>query len=155
MNKKAPFIIGITILVAVIIAVISIVVPVADEEKSIKPDAKYSKEISKENMEKIKSKYEQDGVALEFESEYNEIELAVANKMLDGTVTSASELEEEITKINDMFKSYNWEYLNLEFPDYWMGTWSLDDTGKLYFKFEYEEIKPEWVKTVEMKDYIK
>lgn len=155
MNKKAPLMIIVAILVAVVITVISIVVPVADKEKSVRPNAKYGKELSKENMAKIKSDYEREGVALEFESEYDKIELAVANKMLDGTVTSTSELENEITKINNMFKGDNWSYLHLEFPDYWMGTWSLDNTGKLYFTFDYEEIKPEWINTVKMKEYIK
>ena len=155
MNKKAPLMIVVAILVAVVITVISIVVPVADEEKSIKPGVRYSKELSKENMAKIKSEYEREGVALEFESEYDKIELAVANKMLDGTVTSDSELKKEITRINEMFKGNDWSYLGLEFPEYWMGTWSLDNTAKLYFTFDYEEIKPEWINTVKMKDYIK
>ena len=153
MNKKAPLIIGLVILVIVIILVL--VVPVADEDNNLMNSVKSGRELSKEEMARLKLQYEGESVALEFENDYKKIELAVANKMLDGTVTSEQELQDTIAKINDMFKGEDWTYLNLEFSDYWMGTWSLDNTGKLYFTFYYEEIKPEWVKTVSVKDNIK
>ena len=155
MKEKAPIIIGIAILVAVVITVTSIVVRSYNENKSIMPDATYSKELSKTNLENIKKQYERDGVDSEFEEIYKKIELAVANKMLDGTVTSDSELKAEIVKLNNMFKTDDWSYLGVEFPKYWMGTWSLDDNAKLYFAFSYEEIKPVWTSNVEVSEYIK
>ena len=155
MKEKAPIIIGIAILVAVVITVASIVVRSYNENKGIMPDATYDKELSETNLAKIKAQYEKDGISLEFEEIYEEIELAVANKMLDGTVTSNEELKAEISKLNDMFKTDDWSYLGIEFPKYWMGTWSLDETGKLYFAFDYEEIVPAWVSQVEISEYIK
>jgi len=155
MKEKAPIIICIAILVAVVITVTSIVVRSYNENKSIMPDATYAKELSKTNLEKIKAQYERDGAASEFEEVYNNIELAVANKMLDGTVTSDSELKAEIEKINKMFKTDDWAYLGVEFPKYWMGTWSLDNTGKLYFAFDYEEIVPAWASDDKISEYIK
>ena len=53
-KEKAPIIIGIAILVAVLTTVISIVVHSYNENKSIMPDATYSKELSQVNLEKIK-----------------------------------------------------------------------------------------------------
>jgi len=155
MKEKAPIMIGIAILVAVVVTVTSIVVRSYNENKSIMPDATYNKQLSKTNLENIKKQYERDGVDSEFEEVYKNIELAVANKMLDGTVTSDSELKAEIAKLNNMFKTDNWSYLGIEFPKYWMGTWSLDETGKLYFAFSYEEIKPVWTSNVEVREYIK
>ena len=155
MKEKAPIIIVIAILVAVIVTVTSIVVYSYNENKSIMPDATYDKELSETNLAKIKEQYEKEGASAEFEELYNKIELAVANKMLDGTVTSDNELKTEIEKINKMFKTEDWSYLNLEFPKYWMGTWSLDQTGKVYFTFDYEEIVPAWASSVEINEYIK
>lgn len=155
MKEKAPIIIGITILVAVVITVTSIVVRSYNENKSIMPDATYERELSKTNLENIKKQYERDGVDSEFEELYKKIELAVANKMLDGTVTSESELQAKITKINNMFKTDDWSYLGVEFPKYWMGTWSLDEKAKLHFTFSYEEIKPVWTSNIEVSEYIK
>lgn len=155
MKEKAPIIICIAILVAVVITVTSIVVRSYNKNKSIMPDATYSKELSKTNLENIKKQYERDGVSTDFEEVYKNIELAVANKMLDGTVTSDDELKSEIAKLNNMFKTEDWSYLGIEFPRYWMGTWSLDNKAKLYFTFDYEEIVPVWVSQIEISEYIK
>lgn len=155
MKEKAPIILGIAILVTVVITVTSIVVRSYNNNKSIMPDATYSKELSETNMKKIKAQYEKNGVSAEFEEEYKKIELAVANRMLDGTITSNDELKAEIDKLNKMFKTEDWSYLGLVFPKYWMGTWHLNETGKLYFEFDYEEIVPAWVDKVEISEYIK
>ena len=106
-------------------------------------------------MLSIKTQYEEEGNMEEFEDVFNNIEQAVAAKFLDGTVTSEEELKVEIDKINEMFKSSDWDYLELIYPSFWMGTWSLDSKGKLYFAFRDSKLTPNWVEDLEMKDYIK
>ena len=155
MKEKAPLVIGITIVVAIIVIVTTIVVHSYNENKSIMPDATYNKELSETNMANIKIQYERDGAAAEFEEVYKKIELAVVNKLLDGTVTSEEELQTKISTLNDMFATSDWTYLGIEFPKYWMGTWSLDNTGKLYFTFSHEQIKPVWTENIEISEYIK
>ena len=58
MKEKAPIIIVIAILVAVIVTVTSIVVHSYNENKSIMPDATYDQELSETNLAKIKEQYE-------------------------------------------------------------------------------------------------
>ena len=84
-----------------------------------------------------------------------DIELAVTNRILDGTVTNDDELKGAINEINNILKTSNWEKLEITYPNYWMGSWKLNDEGKLEFTFKYDEIKPNWVKDEEVSKYIK
>lgn len=145
------------ILAAIIIIAVSILMLLGDKEdnKEIIPNAENTDSLTSEQMLSIKSQYEEEGNKEEFEDVYNNIEQTVASKFLDGTVTSDEELKLEIDKINKMFKSSDWDYLELIYPSFWMGSWSLDAKGKLYFTFSHKEIKPNWVSELEMKDCIK
>ncbi len=155
MENKALIIKTIAILVVVAIITAGIVALSDKNKESITPNAEYTKSLSEEQMLEIKLEYELEGNKEEFVELYNNIEQTVAAKLLDGTVTTDSELKEEIERINNMFSTSNWDYLNLIYPSYWMGTWKLDNTGKLTFTFRNVGIKPNWVSEIEMKDYVK
>lgn len=155
MIKNKPVLIFITILIAVIIIAISVVVSSYNKNKPITPDMKYIGVMSSQDMIKIKAKYDLKENKKTFLRICETIELAVTNKLLDGTVTNDDELEKAIKVINDMFKTDDWTYLGLEYPSYWMGQWQLDNMGLLYFSFESNDIKPDWAGDEEVKKYIK
>lgn len=155
MKIKSPKKVGIAILVAVVIIVTSIVMHSYNKNKTIIPDVTHSKVLENSELAQIKAQYDREGISEEFVQVYKKIELAVANKLLDGTVTSEEQLKLEVKKIDKMFKTDDWSYLGIDMPRYWMGIWGLDNTGKLYFSFEYEEIVPVWVNDIEVKEYIK
>ncbi len=155
MSKKAPLYIFYIILAVVILTAVGIVVRSYNKNKVIIPDSGISYELTKKNMETIKEQYNTNVKMEEFLNICKEIELKVANKLLDGTVTTDKELKEEIEKINKMFETSNWSYIDMEYVSYWMGNWHLDEDGKLTFTFKCEEIKPDWVINEGVNKYLK
>lgn len=153
MGKKLPIYIFYIILAVILVIAVSVVVYSYNKDKVVVPDNNITYELTDKNMESIKEQYNSETKKQEFITCYKDIELKVANKLLDGSVTKETELKEEITKINKMFKSNDWSYIGYKTTNYWMGTWMLDDTGKLSFTFKYEKIKPDWATS--LKEYIK
>ncbi len=154
MSKRTPIIVFGIILVAVIITAASIVASSYSKNKKLVPDATNKSSLNEKSIDNIKSEYETEKAKQDFLKQYEEIELAVANKFLDGSVVNEQQFKEKVELINKIFKTDSWEYLGLDYPKYWMGTWSVDSTGKLEFTFR-EEVKPTWVSSLEIKDCIK
>lgn len=154
MKKYIPVILLIIVIVVVILIATTLVVNNYKKNKPIIPDN--SLELVSENeMAKIKEKYEDKRKQQDFLDLCSEIELAVTNRFLDGSVTNEDELNEAIKETNEILKSNNWDKLGLKYNSYWMGTWSVDSSGKVKFSFKYKEIVPSWVNSEEVSKYIK
>lgn len=155
MGNNKPIVILIIVLIAIASIAIGIVVVSYNENKPVNPDVSLVDALSSNDMGKIKAKYDTKDCKEEFIAVCESIELAVANKLLDGTVTNETELQNEILNINKMFLTNDWSKLGLEFPSFWMGTWSLDSTGAVKFSFANDEIKPNWIQDEDVNKYIK
>jgi hypothetical protein len=142
----------VAILVAVVIIVAGIVLLLNNKEDNL---SNGNMEITNEKMLEIKESYEVSGKSEEFVILYNTLETAIANKFLDGTITTDEAFQEEINKINNILKTSNWEYLDVAYTDFWIGVWNLDSKGKLYFTFANDGIKPDWINETEIKEYVK
>lgn len=154
MLKNKPIYVFAVILIAIIVIAISVVVSAYNKNKPVIPD-KYIDVLSSNDMVKIKSAYEDEGKKTEFLKVAQSIELAIANKLLDGSVTNDEELAGAIQKINNVLESSDWSYLGLEEPKYWMGKWSLESSGAVKFVFKEDNIKPNWAQDEDVKQYIK
>ena len=154
MKKHIPVVILIIILAIIIFFMAKIVITNYEKNRPINPDISLEN-LNDNDLNKIKAKYESEKIKEEFLNLCNEIELAVTNRLLDGTVTNDEELKEAINEINNILKTTNWDDLGLPYPSYWMGTWKLNEEGKLEFNFKYKEIIPSWTKDIEVTKYIK
>ena len=154
MVKNKPIYIFAVILIAIVSIAISVVVLAYNKDKPIIPD-KYIEVLSSNDMSKIKIAYEGDEKKQEFLNLCASIELAVANKLLDGSVTNDQELAVAISKINNVLVSNDWSYLGIDESTYWMGKWKLDTNGALSFTFQEADIKPNWAQDEDVKKYIK
>ena len=154
MQKNASLYLVILILIAIVIIAISIVASNYNKDRSIVPDVSLGV-LSSENMIKVQEKYDTEENKEKFILLAKDIELKVANIILDGTVTNDAELQDKIQYINGILKTKNWTALGIEYPTYWMGIWSLDSKGNLLFTFEDESIKPSWAKDTQCSKYIK
>lgn len=143
------------ILAAIIIIAVSILMLSGDKEEKNIYNIENTENLTEVQMQSIKEQYELKENKAEFEKLYKDIEQAVAAKFLDGTITSDEQLKLEIDKVNKMFNSSDWDYLELIYPSFWLGTWSLDSKGKLYFTFKDSKLKPDWVEEIEIKEYVK
>lgn len=154
MIKNKPIYIFAAILIAIVTIAISVVVSVYNKNKPVVPD-KYIEVISSNDVQKIKSAYDTEQNKQDFLKLCEEIELAVANKFLNGSVTNEQELGQEITKINNVLKTDDWSYIGVEPSSYWMGIWQLDSKGAVKFAFREENIKPDWAQDEDVNIYIK
>ena len=154
MLKNKPIYIFAVILIAIVSIAISVVVMMYNKNKPIVPD-KYIEVSSSHDMLKIKTAYEAKGKKEDFLALSKAIELAVVNKLLDGSVTNDSELSQAIKKINGVLESNDWSYLGLEVSTYWMGKWELDSKGLVTFTFQNGAMKPNWAQDEDVKGYIK
>lgn len=154
MLKDKTIYIFAAILVAVVTIAISVVVSVYNENKPIVPNQDIEV-ISSNDMLKVKSAYETEGKKQEFLDLCSKIELGVANRLLDGTVTNDDELKAAIEKINKVLLTEDWSYIGVEASTYWMGKWALNDSGAITFTFRDSNLKPNWASDQDVKQYIK
>lgn len=154
MLKNKPIYIFAAILIAIVTIAISVVVSVYNENKPIVPDQDIEV-VSSNVMLKVKSAYEAEGKKQEFLDLCSKIELAVANKLLDGTVTNDTELKVAIEKINKVLLTDDWSYIGVEASTYWMGKWELNESGAVTFTFRDSNLKPNWAGDADVKQYIK
>lgn len=154
MLKNKPIYIFAVILIAIVAIAISVVASVYNKNKPIVPD-KYIEVSSSNDMAKIKTAYEAEAKKEDFLNLCEAIELAVANKLLDGSVTNDEELAQAIQKINSVLATDDWSYLGVEASTYWMGSWALDNKGVITFTFQNENMKPDWSQDEDVKSYIK
>ena len=154
MLKNKPIYIFAIILIAVLVIAISVVVSEYNKNKPIVPNTGVEV-LSSNDMAKVKMAYEAQGKKQEFLNVCHNLELAVANKLLDGTVTNDEQLATAIDKINKVIATDDWSYLGVEAATYWMGTWNLDTKGTVTFTFQNENMKPDWSKDEDVVKYIK
>ena len=154
MTKNKPIYIFAIILIAIVTIAISVVVSAYNKNRPIVPD-RYIEVLSSNDMSKIKVAYNSEDKKKEFLALCESIELAVANKILDGSVTNDAELAKAIQKINEVLKSEDWAYLGLETSKYWMGQWLVDSKGAITFTFQSNNIKPDWAQDEDVAKYIK
>ncbi len=154
MLKDKHIYIFVAILIAIVTIAISVVVSSYNENKPIVPDQDIEV-VSSNDMLKVKSAYEAEGKKEEFLGLCAKIELGVANKLLDGTVTNDSELKSAIEKINKVLLTDDWSYIGVEASSYWMGKWELTGSGAVTFTFRDSNLKPNWAKDEDVKQYIK
>ena len=154
MLKNKPVYIFAAILIAIVIIAISVVVSAYNKNKPVVPNTGIEV-ISSNDMLKVKSAYEQTGKKQEFLDLCSKIELGVANKLLDGSVTNDEELMAAIKKINSILLTEDWSYIGVEASTYWMGKWELTDKGAITFTFRDANIKPNWAQDEDAKVYIK
>ena len=153
MKKNLPIILIITVLAIIVIIAVSIVINNFNANKHINPDTNLTN-LSENDLKKVKEDYEKEGKKEEFLGVCSEVELAVVNRILDGSVTNDDELAFAISKINSTLSSKDWSNLELSYPSYWMGTWRLNEKARLYFKFMYDEIKPSWANDTDVLKYV-
>lgn len=154
MLKDKPIYIFAAILIAIVTIAISVVVSSYNENKPIVPDQDIDV-VSSNDMLKVRNAYEAEGKKQEFLNLCSKIELGVANKLLDGTVTNDSELKDAIGKINQVLLTEDWSYIGVEASSYWMGKWALNDSGAVTFIFRDSALKPSWADDEDVKQYIK
>lgn len=134
------------IIVLVLIIIFLVVLIVSLNNKSINENTNISKLNTNKYSEKILEEYEKEGRKEQFLNEYDTIQSAIGVYLIDNSTLSKDSFENVVKETQEILESKNWNVLNISKPELWNGTWTLDDSGNLKFKFGKKQIEPSWIK---------
>lgn len=150
-EKRFVLIISAVIALTVIISVI-VGINVHNAHKSL--ELNVDTEYSEENALKARNLYNTEDMKNEFLDVAESISSSVSQKLLDGTVIDSASLNKSIQNINEVLSSTNWDTLSLVRPTKWIGTWYLDASGFVKFKFSSKTLEPDWAGDESVSKYI-
>lgn len=114
--------------------------------------------ISKLNADKydeqILEEYNKDGMKEKFINDFNTLQNAVGLYIIDNSTMETSSFDGLISEVNKILLENNFDKLQSEKPSLWNGTWSVDNEGKLKFKFKNSKIEPNWINDDEIKNLV-
>ena len=141
----------IILIVAVAILLFIILVPNSGE---FSPNVNKSRYRSDKNAEQLKLVYEEEGNKEKFLSDVKTIQNAVSMAILNDNVVDAATMESKVNELNKELKQNKWKTLNIEVPTFWVGTWSVDNSGSVKFTFLNKDSIPSWVEDSDVKNHI-
>ncbi len=97
------------------------------------------------NSEKLYELYSTDGNKDKFVQEYNNIQSAIGIYIMNNSTQEDDSFQNIIKKIKTYISKSEWDKLEVEEPVYFAGTYSIDDSGVLKFKFDSKKIEPTWI----------
>lgn len=149
---RKRFFVFITILVIIIISVIIIIA------LNKKPEINGATDISKLNSEKyyeqILEIYNKEGMKEKFLEEYNDIQGKIGMYIINNSTNDKNSFVNLVNDVNSKLKNKSFKSFEIETPNSWNGTWSIDEKAKLKFKFENKKIEPDWIKDAEFNEMI-
>lgn len=139
----------------IILAIVILIIPLSICGKLILSSVK-AKTVFNENMnttqinisknaKNIKKQYDLDGQKDKFLTEYNKVQNAVGMYIMNNSTLDESSFKDITQKINNILLKSDWKDLNIEKSTYWSGNWSVDDSGKVNFKFSEKKVEPNWI----------
>lgn len=148
-KKFLIFIVILVILISCIIVIISFnkKIEINNATNISKLNAnKYYKEILAE-YNKVESKDK-------FLNDYNNIQNSIGVYIINNSTISDSSFENLISEINDALTKNDFEKFGIDTPTFWNGIWSVNEKGKLRFKFQNKKIEPVWVDSEELNEIV-
>ena len=82
------------------------------------------------------------------------VQNAVSMALINDEIVNEAKLKERINEINKVLKTEDWNMLNIDIPKFWVGTWSVDNTGTVKFNFVNDGCIPSWANDEDAKVHI-
>ena len=139
-----------------IVVIISVIIIVVSLNKKI--EINDSTDISKLNATKycieIKSEYNKDENKNKFIDDCNKIQEKIGMYIINNSTLDDTSFENLISKLNENLADNNFSIIEMDNPNYWNATWSVDNKGKLKFKFSNKKIEPDWISDVTVSNFV-
>lgn len=107
---------------------------------------KYYKEILEE-YNKVENKDK-------FLNDYNNIQNDIGIYIINNSTINDSSFENLIYEINVALTKNDFEKFGVDTPTFWNGKWSVNEKGKLRFKFQNKKIEPVWADIEELNEIV-
>ena len=104
-----------------------------------------SKLNSKKHSQELLEKYNKDEMKKVFLEDYDTIQTAIANYILNNSTVDEWSFLKIYEKINNELKSKNWDTIGISNNLTWNGFWS---------KFDIKEIEPSWINDEDIKEKV-
>ncbi len=154
-KDKKRFIIVISILVVIVIGFIIIIV--ANSNKAVDPSssAKYAENVDK-YAEALKEEYSKEGMMQKFLDLYENMQTNAVDYAFSKVTEDESSFDLAIEELNKMLEKKDYSKFKVKKTDvdFWVGTFKIDKTGKLIFKFSSSDISPNWVSSEKVAEKI-
>lgn len=145
-KKKFLLFVGIlVILISCIIVIISF-----NKKVEINDATDISRLNANKYYEEIQAEYNKVESKDKFLNDYNNIQNSIGVYIINNSTISDSSFENLISEINDSLSKNNFEKFELDIPTFWNGKWSVNEKGKLRFKFQNKKIEPIWIDSEEL-----
>lgn len=139
-----------------IVVIISVIIIVVSLNKKI--EINDSTDISKLNATKycteIKSEYNKDENKNKFIDDCNKIQEKIGMYIINNSTLDDTSFENLISKLNENLSDNNFSIIGMDNSTYWNGTWSVDNKGKLKFKFSNKKIEPDWISDATVSNFV-
>jgi hypothetical protein len=98
--------------------------------------------------------YNRDGQLDLFLAEMNRVQSLVGMYVVSNSTLKENSFSNLVKTLNKEINDDNWVTLNSEKSKYYNGTYSIDESGNLKFKFSNKSIEPEWINDGNISRYI-
>ena len=149
---RKRFLIFITILV-IIIAIVIIIIAL-NKKVEINEATNISNLNANKYYEQILEKYNTQESKEKFIIEYNNIQNQIGVYIITNSTNEPDSFANLVNDVNKKILNKEFESFEVETPNFWNGTWSIDDKAKLKFKFENKKIEPNWINDEEVKNMV-
>lgn len=97
------------------------------------------------NKSKIKELYETSDQLNNFIVEQDKVQTSVGKYILENSTMESNSFANIKEKLDIELQKSEWESLDVKRSKFWSGSWILDETGTVKFKFSSKEIEPNWI----------
>ncbi|MEG0074063.1 MAG: hypothetical protein RR922_06540 [Clostridia bacterium] len=120
------------------------------------PSSKKNAKNVKKYARNIEEQYTKDGMKEKFEKTYNALQENTSLWIFNNITTEEASFENGVAKVNKMLEEKKYEEFKMQETDidFWVGNFSMDNSGKIIFKFASKEIVPVWVNELNAKNIL-
>lgn len=152
-GQKIRAVIICAIAITIIIALIVLISNISKADTFSSPDNTKAKYLNEKNSSKVKMVYNSNEKKDQFIALAKDIELRIVNYYIN-TITKTNSQESVINNLNRQLEKREWTSIDMREPQEWIGSWSVDKTGALKFKFLNEKMEPNWINDKDVTKYI-
>ncbi len=140
-----PIRFAIVVLVFIAIAILVIVLIRANTRINITEVNDISKLNAKKYANEILIEYQKDDTKQKFIDDYDLIQGAIGLYIMNNSTNSPDSFSNIINDLKSILNEDDWSKLEIDKPNFWNGSFSVDENGILKFTFSLKEIEPSWV----------
>lgn len=145
--------------IIVIVALLAILIVVAilvnsNKKIEINETTKIGTLDSGKYKSEIVNLYNREGELNLFLKELNRVQSLIGTYVISNSTLQDNSFSNLIKKLNSEINLEKWNELKSEKSSYYNGTYSIDASGNLKFKFSSKDIEPNWIKDTTISRYI-